>query len=251
MKKFVLSVFLIIVLSLLLMITPLFSISEIEVTGNNYYESEQIIKSSEIDVGRNGFLMINGDLKHFISLRYHNEEMNITSKLPYIRSARVFFLPAGKVLITVEEREALLSVEYLDVFLLLDKYGYVVEVIDEEKSSYITAKGLRFNGFELGGKLFVDNPDNLEALISFVGALTKEEKNDKLKIEDYINLIDINDKDNLKLFLDSRIIVNFGQIKDSQYKIRTLKQIFFESIRETEKGMLDFSSGEYPVFMPG
>lgn len=251
MKKFFLFIFIGIILCFLLMVSPLFNIALIEVEGNSHYPGDQIIKSSMINRGKNGFLAINGSFMHLIRLRNMEGEENIIKTLPYIKDVRAEFKPPGRVLITVREREALLSVEYLDVFLLLDKYGYVVEVVKKDTDRYITAKGLRFSAFELGKKLDVENPENLERLISFVGTLTKEEKNDKLKIVEYVNLIDINETENLKLFLDSRIIVNFGDGKDGEYKIRTLKQIFFENIRETEKGMLDFSVGNYPVFMPG
>jgi len=236
----------------LLILSPLFNISTIQVSGNQYYKSEDIIAASALTVGANGFKNINGSFKSLISLRFSNSELNIINKLPYIKDAKVKYLPPNKVLIEVKERNPIALVPYTEVMLVIDREAYVLEVTnsESEENSLPVAKGLEFDNYQVGQTLKIENIKNFEKLIILLDALTEEEKSDNFKILNYITMIDISDIENVYIFVDSRLLVNYGDLSNLNYKIRAFKQIFFKNINLDEKGILDFTKGEYPVFIP-
>ena len=53
------------------------------------------------------------------------------------------------------------------------------------------------------------------------------------------------------MFVDSRLVANYGDLYDISYRIKMSKQIIQKNIDKNEKGILDFTKGDYPVFIPG
>ncbi|NMB98294.1 MAG: FtsQ-type POTRA domain-containing protein, partial [Clostridiaceae bacterium] len=210
-----------------------------------------IIKVSGISTGVNGFKNIGGNYKHYILMRYGQAEENIKSGLSYIKDVEVKYSIPNKVIIEIEEREPVILIPYLGTYLLVDRYGYVVEVVKSlEKNILPEIKGMKFAGYEIGQPLVIENNTTFEDLIFLIDTLTKEDKNDNLKIVELINSIDISDKNNIHLTIDNRIMVNIGSIEKIDYKIRSLKQIYYKNIGDDEKGFLNFTTGDYPVFIP-
>ncbi len=249
--KYLLVFVLLIAIIILLGISPLFNISRINVFGVKYYNDEDIIKASEIVEGVNGFKNIGGDLKNFFFLRYGQAEADILNKYPYIKDAVVKYNLPNKVTIHIKEREPYVLIPYIGAYLVVDRDGYVLETInDKEKYSIPFIKGLKFTNYEIGQVLEIENIKHFEKLLILIDALTEEEKNDNFKLMNCIDTIDIGDINNIYMFIDSRLVVNIGDLHKLNYRIRALKQIFFKNIGRDEKGMLDFTAGDYPVFIP-
>ncbi|NTV91179.1 MAG: hypothetical protein HGA22_12595 [Clostridiales bacterium] len=103
----------------------------------------------------------------------------------------------------------------------------------------------------LGGKLETENDSSFETaegIIEAIGQFDIKEENKLLPLLDYI---DVSDTASVVLSLDSRITVRIGGMDDLNYRISSLKTIFFKNIKENETGLLDFTTGEDPVFSPG
>lgn len=235
----------------LLGMSSVFNISAIQVVGAKHCKSEDVIKASGIWKGTNGFKNIGGSLWNFICLRYGQVEANILRKFSYVKNVTVRYVLPNKVLIQVEEREPFVLIPYIGAFLLIDKEGYVLETLEgQEEASLPIAKGLDFVGYELGQALKIKNMENFDMLIILLNALTEEEKNDNFKLIDQIDIIDVSDAENICVFINSRLVVNYGDLYDLSYRIKMSKQIVHKSIDKNEKGILDFTKGDYPVFMP-
>jgi cell division protein FtsQ len=251
-KQRYLPVFLLLIAIIILLgISPLFNISKINVFGVNYYSDEDIIKVSGIVEGVNGFKNVGGGLKNFFFLRYGQAETDILNKCPYIKDVVVKYNLPNKVAIHIKEREPYVIIPYIGAYLVLDGYGHVLETVDDrEKYSIPFIKGLKFTNYEIGQALEIENNRNFEKLLILIDALTEEEKNDNFKLIDNIDIIDVSDINNIHMFIDSRLVVNIGDLYELNYRIRALKQIINKNIGEDEKGMLDFTAGDYPVFIP-
>lgn len=249
--EIILVLFLSIVVLVMFMMSPIFNISEFIVYGSSRYTTQEIIKASGVSTGVNGFKNIGGNYKHYISLRYGQAEKNLTQKYPYIKEAIVRYSIPDTVIIEITEREPLMLVPYLGTYLIVDRDGYVVETSgDKEKYNLPEVKGLKFTKYEIGQPLIFENKKIFNEVIFLIDTLTKEDKNDNLKIVELINSIDISDKNNIHLTIDNRIMVNIGSIEKIDYKIRSLKQIYYKNIGDDEKGFLNFTTGDYPVFIP-
>lgn len=249
--KFILISVLLVVCAILLALSPVFNISSIEVNGIKNSNKEKIISTSGIITGENGFKFIGNDIKRILSLRYGKAEYNIAENNAYVKKAVVRFIPPGKVRIDITERTPVCLFPYLGTNLMVDAEQFVVDTTTEQKDNSLPiVKGIRFNDYDLGKKLEIENGENFRALLQVLDVLQKSDKDDENKLMNSISYIDINDISKIGFFIDSRIVVNLGELQDLSYKISVLKQILLKNLREDEKGLLDFTAGQNPVFIP-
>jgi len=235
----------------LLGLSPLFNISGIDAYGIEYCSDKDIIEASGIIKGVNGFKNIGGSPRNFFLLRYGQAESDILNKCPYVKDIIVKYNLPNKVSIHIQERKPFVLIPYIGAYLVVDREGYVLETVDnKEKHSIPFTKGVKFANYEIGHALDIENMKHFEKLIILIDALTEEEKNDNFKLMDNIDTIDIGDINNVYIFIDSRLVVNIGDLYKLNYRIKTLKQIFYKNISRDEKGMLDFTTGDNPVFIP-
>jgi cell division protein FtsQ len=249
--KFIVISMLFVGCTILFALSPVFNISGIEVHGLRNCSKEAIIQSSGIVTGVNGFKYIGSDMGRILSLRYGKAEIDIARDNAYVKRAVVRFLPPGKVNIDIIERTPVCLIPYLGTNLVVDNEQYVLTAVGEQKSKETpVVNGIRFGNYEVGKKLKIENADNFKRLLELLEALKQSDKIEKLKLMNLINYIDVNDLSQISIFVDSRIIVNFGELQDISYKINVLKQIMLKNLKKDEKGLIDFTMGQNPVFIP-
>lgn len=242
--------FAILIIIAFLVFCPYFNILSIEVMGNNYYSEDVIVYSSNIEYNTNGFKLISGDFNQLIALRYANIEKEI-EKLSYIEEAIVEYKPPSTIKINITERSKCAYIKYFGSILIIDKSGYIIDVVSEDEiSSLIEIKGTIFNDYILGQVLTIENEYSLENAIKVIKTVEKSDSTSPNILYDHIDWIDVSEKDNIKISLDDRILVKLGDIRDISYRIEFLKQIFFKGISTKDRGVLDFTKGENPGFIP-
>lgn len=231
--------------------SSLFNISKIVVSKTSCYSDRDIIRASGIIEGVNGFKNIGGDLNKLFTLRLGQAEDNILANCSFVKSAIVRLKLPNKIVINIEEREPFILVPYIGAYLVIDRYKYVLETVEDIlKYPIPLVKGLKFTSYRIGQAVNIESNKKFEKLLNLIDALTEEEKNDNFKLMNLIDLIDIENIDNICIFLDSRLVINIGDIYDLNYKIKTIDYIFSNNIGKDDKGMLDFTAGDYPIFMP-
>lgn len=250
--KFILVFILFSAVVVLLALSPLFTIRQITVSGGQHYKQDDVIAVSGIIAGNNGFKTIGSDLNSIFLLRYGNSEKSILKNLPYVKDVVVKYAVPDKVRIILTERKPICVVPYLGTNLLMDEEGYIIDTVNQGAGNYNLplVKGLEFQRFELGQVLKVENSENLQAVIKTFGAITDSDKSDKVKILGLIKWIDVSDLKKICLFVDARITVNIGDMQDLSYRISFLKQIYSRNLKPNDKGLLDFTTGENPNFIP-
>lgn len=240
----------------LLALSPLFYISSISVSGNIHYEESEIIGLTDLVVGNNWFKTNGLDLKSIILFRSVEAEKRIRENCHYVKKATVRLIIPDKVKIVLTEREPYVISPYDDEFMILDKEGYMLD-LRKDISNYNLPmiNGLNFDNCQLGQAINAEDRkkfDIYKNVVEEINKLDNDNVYDSSKaMHKYVNYIDVTDWDNIGLMLDSRIRVNLGNYKKiGNYRLSFLREIFFNKLEKTDKGYLDFTTGETPNFIP-
>lgn len=254
--KFLLLTVLIVGTLVLLALSSLFNISRIDVSGNNNYTADEVIGVTDLVVGNNWFRTNGLDFKSILLFRSISAEKSIMEKCHYVKNASVrLSLPNG-VMITLKERVPAAIVPYSETNLLMDSNGYILDSKnDVSKYKLPQILGLSLDNCELGQAVNAEDKKKVE-LFNMVLEEIKKVDNDKVydsskAMLKHVNYVDVNDWDNICISLDSRLRVNLGNYrKVGDYRLSFLREVFFNKLAETDKGYLDFTTGENPNFIP-
>ena len=102
------------------LISPIFNIEKIEVTGNNKIPSETIISLSQLENGQNIFRFNKNKTVEEIKTNAYIENAKISRKIP------------NKIEINIEEREATYNVEFLNGYAYINNQGYILEKTEQK-----------------------------------------------------------------------------------------------------------------------
>lgn len=236
------------VIVLFLFITSsFFTITKINVVGNNHCKTDEIIDLSNIQVGSNGFKTIANNLSGIMFLRYVNGEANIKRNSPYIKNVTARYIIPDTFVITVEERKPVAALPLSKKYYIIDLEGCIVEE-NKSNKNYPLIYGLNPQVSKLGETVKVKNLKDLEASLEVLDMISKMDQNKSPKLLNETKSIDAYDINNIGIILDNRITVNIGGLDNIQHNIKVLREIFFKKIKKTEKGHIDFTLGEKPVF---
>lgn len=251
-----------IVAAIALALSPLFSIDRIEVNGNKHYTDDEIINVSGLIRGSNWFRSKEAKLKDILLLRSTAAQENILKKCSYIKSATVRLKTPRSVGITVTEREPEALVPYMGTYLVIDSEGWVLDAYSNVEGYSLTEiKGLNIKYYEKGQALVTENTGWLESYNKVMDVIKRTEINSdnntdveakkENRISKCIKYMDFSKEGNVYINLDSRVTVSLGDVNDlNEYKIVFLKEIYFEHLTETDRGYLDFTTGDRPSFIP-
>lgn len=223
--------FIIIVTVLILLFTlPVFKISNIEVVGNNYYSSDNIIASSKLEVGSNifGQAMFTGGKNIY--------------DLPYISKVKIKINLTNKLVIKVEERKSAFYAYDAEnkIYYRLDKDGYILETADKRNEDEVILNGITFdNEVELGKKINDIDIQKLEIYNKIYEEFSKSKifgNITKVSFGSSLTTITINDK----------LSVIFPNLTNLKYNVAILKGII-KNIGEDSNGIIDLNK-ENPTF---
>ncbi len=227
--------------------SPVFDIKKVEVRGNSHLSSEDIINTADIVLGNNGFKAVGNNIRNILSLRYGRVEESILKNQPYVRTVSARFSIPDKVVIDVTERRPLYAVPYMGANLLIDDEGYILDSVNKiENNRIFIVSGLKVKDYKKGQALKVENPDNISYIKKLTDSIGESDKDSNLKLADLITSIDLSDPYNIAVTFDSRITVNFNDLKELDYRLIFLRQIYFTQLKKEDKGFLDFTAdGKY------
>ncbi|MDO8686478.1 MAG: cell division protein FtsQ/DivIB [Clostridiales bacterium] len=251
-------VFLIVLLAVLViwLLSPYFNIIRVEVSGNSYYSEDYLQNLAQVPIGENGFKYMTLNIKHLSDLPYlrlGKLESNLLDVAPYIKTVIATFSPPSHVSILINERDPACMVPFLGSFLLVDSEGYVLKTVASPEGIFLPQlKGIDIQSFEMGQALLPSNPEVLETftyIASIILAGDRIIENEK-KVLAKINFIDTTHSDDIIFRVEDRITVKIGSLENLDYKMAVFREIFNKNIKESEEGLLDFTNGENPVFVP-
>jgi len=236
---------------IMLALSPMFEVYDIEVGGNKHYSEEDIIAASGLIPGTNGFKLVGGSIEDILNLRDSDAENAIKKELSYIKDVVVKFTFTDRIIITVKEREPFAVVPFYGSSILVDDEAWVLETLEGGNSKPLPLiKGLKFDSFELGQVLELKDTDSFFYAVNLINEIIKSDSKSDFKLFPRIDYFDVNDINNICFLYDSRIVVNLGRLEKLSYRLDFAKEILQKNIREDEKGRLDFTLSENPSFIP-
>lgn len=234
--KWIVSIVLLIIFAIIFTFTtPIFSITDIKVEGNNKISSDTIISLSGLKKGENIF-SFNSKVEQKIKENNYINDVNISRILP------------GTVLINIKEREILHQIKLINSYAYIDKNGNILE-ISSVKAEVPVSVGFDFTENELINKKRIEVKD-LEILNDIFKIL---ESAKTIDIEKIITEINIENKENYYLYIESENKKIY--IGDAQNL--TNKMLYIKKMLENEKensGTFfvngDIGEGFKPYFRP-
>ena len=196
------------------MLSPVFNITEIKVEGNNRVLKEEIISLSQIIVGENIYKLNKNNVVNNIKQNAYIESVDIKRKLP------------GILEINIKERQATYMLEYVNSYAYINNQGYMLEITDQKiERPVIVGVSTSSDNIKSGNRLVDDDLVKLENVLKIMEAASSNE------IERLITKIDISDKSNFVLYMDTEgKIVRLGDINDISTKMLHIKTILEKEV---------------------
>ncbi len=215
----------------LLLASPLFSVSKIEVTGNIRISDDEILKIMGISPHMNIIFWDSFGAKKKLKQN------------TYIQSTQVETNYLSKELhIKVVERILSGYVEYIEgSYIYIDENGRVLET-----KTYFTEKlpvvvGLEFSKFSIGEILEVRNKASFDMVVNLARLLNKYEMGSDVVKVDVTNITD------LHMFV-GRIDVELGEIEHADEKVRIVKEIIENHLPDKDmEGFLNVKDIDKPA----
>lgn len=196
-------------------VSPIFNITEVDVTGNKRLSKEQVVDLSRIEIDENIFKENLSDSKKSIKQSGYIESVNIKRILP------------NKVEINIVERETTFASKFGNGYIYLNNQGYILE-INEKNDNLPELVGLSTSGESVVEGNRLNNADLKKLSVVLKIMSTANVKN----ISGLINRIDITDESNYKLYFDSeQKIAYLGDCSDLETRM-----LYLAAILEKEKG---------------
>ncbi len=210
-------------------------VENIIIEGSSIYSAEEIQQAAGISKGKN-----------MLSLRENKVRRELTEKLPYIKDVSIEYDLPDTVIVTVKATTDKYVIVNQSGSLTLDSDRKVVsETAIEEKSGLFFAEGFDFQRFKSGDTYKPDgvNAERFEILEKLV-TLFEESK----VVETAV--IDLHNTEDVKVTVDGKVAVYFGDCKSLEEKIPYASGII-KTVRKAGKtGYIDMRF-DLGYFKPG
>ena len=209
------------------LVSPVFTIQNIEITEMEKYTKDEICEMVNIKEGMNMFLF-----NRFYA-------MKTLKSNTYIESAKISYKLPDTVAITIDERKVRGYVPYMGSYLYIDEEGRVLEVSSEMNRALPVVYGLNFSSFTLGEKIEAENKEAFDIMVNIAYLMSKYE------LLDMVVKIDVSNPDKILAYVN-KVEVNLGDMSNGDRKIRTMAEVI-KNINENDRGSLDLSDLSKPI----
>ena len=196
------------------LLSPIFNIKDISVSGNEKISSEEILSLSQLKKDENIFKMNKKDTKEKVKQNAYIDTVEIKRTLP------------DKVIIVVTERIATYQINFANMYMLINNQGYMLEITEMNENMPIIV-GVTTNEEEIkaGNRLCVEDLERLEDVLR-ISESARVNGLDKL-----ITKIDITNKNDYVVEMkEEKKTVHFGDTTNL-----ALKMLYVSDIISKEK----------------
>lgn len=212
------------------LMTPVFNIKWIDVTGNEKTSFGQVVKSSGIDYNQNIFRLNIKKSKEAIKL------------LPYVDTVKIArYLPGG-VMFKITERVPVACIKFATGYALLDKEGRLLEATDS-RPTLPEIQGITLKKQKIGEILKDTLPNEITAMDELLAELTEH------GLLDRTSVINIKNPNNVSFVFDGNKTVKTGGNYRLDYKLMMLEATISE-LAKSEAGTIDLSVEGEALFSP-
>lgn len=212
-----------------LSLTVFFNISNITVTGNSYYSSEQVKEASGLKKGQNLF-----------RLNKFKVIDKMEKKLPYASEVKIDrHLPVG-IEIIITETKPYMYVETTDGYLLIDENLKILDRAGEQPIGIPSVTGITVVNDDIGTYLTAENSMETYLKTLAVGLKTYVGDTD-------VTSITVSELHNISFVYKEKVTVKLGTLEKLDVKLRLAMHVAQENV-SNENAVLDVSDGEMAFF---
>ncbi len=195
--------------SIYVVLSPVFNIKDIKVTGNNKLSQKEIISLSKLNTGENTFKMSKTDTINKIKSNAYIENVKIRRKLP------------DKVEIIVIERVATYMLPFANSYIYINNQGYILEITSQKANlPIITGFSTPEENLHEGQRLTSEDLTKLGDILQIIESANSNE------IQDLITKIDISNRQDYILILEKqKKTVHMGDVSNLGTKMSYVKKI--------------------------
>ncbi|MBE6750030.1 MAG: FtsQ-type POTRA domain-containing protein [Ruminococcaceae bacterium] len=207
-------------LGVVLCFTLFFPIEKIVASGSAVYTDAQIIEASDISLGDNLF-----------SVSRPSVLKKLREKLPFVENLKIKRELPGTLMLTVTDANEYAVYEFEGLYYTVDKSGWVLEASEQIPEKLLTVSGCDIK-CRVGSEIIFFSSEE-KTLIENITGFSEESDVD-------LNRIDVSDKVNIKLFVDSRFEVQLGSENYLEEKIKHLSAMI-DSISPEKTGKINLN----------
>jgi len=212
------------------LMTPVFNIKWIDVTGNEKTTFGQVVKSSGIQYDQNIFRL---------NIKRSKEAVK---KLPYVDTVRIARHLPGGVMFKITERVAVACIKFGTGYTLIDKEGRLLEAVDSA-GGLPEIQGITLKKQKIGDILKDTIPDEIAAMDELLSMLAEHDLLARTSV------VNIKDPDNVTFVIDGNKTVKTGGNYRLDYKLIMLESTIAE-LTKSEAGTIDLSIEGQALFTP-
>ena len=212
----------------MLILTVLFQIEDITVTGLDRYHPDDIITASGIELGENLLRLNTGRI-----------ESEVLEAFTYLSSVQVSRRLPHSVEIAVRQYRPEFAAEHEDGLALLTMQGKALEFGLTRSPGLPIVRGLALEDYQPGDMINgPDSPGNAERLVMLRYLFDAAAATDFLPITN----IDVRDRLNMRVVHESRLVLELGSEADMEYKLTFLNHVIVNEIEPDAQARLDISN---------
>jgi len=252
---------LIIAATILVLLSPLFGIRHIEVSGPDADEEteKQIAEALSASLGQNGFVYIMKNIEgaknadYFFMLRARSQEERLSFDMPHLKNIRIRFNPPSSLEVSYLKRIPSFYISAAGVYICSDSEGVVMDTCQDIAGAELPLlKGLNVTEYKIGSTIATDEVEKLENVKNFFQILEQCDKEFKgYKLSKIIDIVDFSDYNSIWLFIGEKLKVKLGDSENLVTKLAQLKGICEKEKEKLDNGTLtgviDFTLGANPV----
>ena len=215
--KYLCIMFLLIIAILLLFMSPIFNLEEININGNAKLTTNECLELTGLEIGQNIYKLNKIQIKNNLKQNANIENVSISRKLP------------NKIEITITERKTTYQLELENnEYAYINNQGYILEKSNIKlENIIITGFSTKIENINVGSRI---NQTDLERLETVLKIVDSAESNG---IIEHITKIDIQDKNDYKLILEGeKKTVYIGDASSI-----STRMLYIKAILEKEKGI--------------
>lgn len=213
----------------------LFRLKTVYVVGNEQKTPQQVVVASGLVSGRNMFSIEEEEVAKAFRQDHTLVFEGMQKEFP------------STIYLYIRERKVVATMQWLGVLYTLDGEGIVMA---EENSAAVPAgmpviTGFRLNNINVGQRLMVRSPRQLEAYCAIMEELTLQ------LYADQVSEVNLADADNLYLVIGEGVTVRLGDARNMRAKIGAVRT-YMAYLRQlgTKGGILDVTTPEDARYMP-
>lgn len=227
--------FVLVIFSVIFVMSVFIRVSDIQVVGNTHYTDQEIINAIDIEEGDNLFFF-----DRFAALS------RVFAKLPYVREVSVERSLPNKVIITVEESQALAYIVLGEEMWTIDQSCKILgKATDEEISGLIPIKGISPGTLMIGEDLTTS--DNDTVLVAYIAEVLYQLEERGLYTQ--VGEIDFSNPKQVQFTYSDKYTVKIGDSSKVEHKFGMLVSVL-NQLLPGDVGTIDVSSASVARFMP-